>query len=132
DYADRLYEEVKQRFPQDEEFIIDFEGRVWRGSRDFNNLTTEIGFRRMPSDVPRLADLSFDQPLTPALLEGTWLNDGGIVVLCGLNGQGKTTCAGATIRSRLERFGGRAVTVEDLLELPLENRFGSGVCRQLR
>ena len=51
--------------------------------------------------------------LDPDLLQG------GLVLITATNGQGKTTTASATVRSRLELFSGHANTVEDPPELPL-------------
>ena len=59
------------------------------------------------------------------------LNEGGLVILCGSNGSGKsTTCAGL-IKERLLNFGGYCITVEDPIEIPLEGQHGDGRCVQL-
>ena len=59
------------------------------------------------------------------------LNEGGLVILCGSNGSGKsTTCAGL-LKERLIRFGGYCITVEDPIEIPLEGQHGDGRCVQL-
>lgn len=132
DWATRLSEQVTAQFPSEEDFRIEFEGRTFRGCRDHSGLTTEVALRRLPRDVPLLSDLTFDHGGSRLLLEAPWLNQGGLVLFCGLTGQGKTTLAGATVRTRLERYAGRCVTVEDPAELPLEGFFGEGACRQLQ
>lgn len=92
---------------------------------------TQYALRQLPLSTPLLTDLACDLPLVHELLMWDRLNDGGLVVLCGLTGQGKTTLASAAVRSRLERFGGRCVTVEDVCEVPLEGLWGKGSCRQI-
>lgn len=132
DWVDRLQAKITEQFPAEEDFRIEFEGRTFRGCRDHSGLTTEVALRRLPKDVPLMSDLNFDHAASRLLLEAPWLNQGGLVMFCGLTGQGKTTLAGATVRTRLERYGGRCVTVEDPAELPLEGFFGEGACRQLQ
>lgn len=118
--------------PTGEDFRVDYEGRLWRACRDESDVGTQVSFRRLPASCPSLDDLKFGEPMIRDILKGRWLNDGGLILFCGLTGQGKTTQAAATVRNRLERFGGRCVTVEDVPEVPLEGLWGSGSCRQLR
>lgn len=131
-WVDRLAERIRDQYPHADEFRVEFEGRTFRGCRDHSGLTTEVALRRLPADVPLLSMLNFDHSTIRQLLEAPWLDRGGLVVFCGLTGQGKSTLAGATVRSRLERYAGRCVTVEDPPELPLEGFFGQGACRQLQ
>jgi len=131
DWVDRLSADVSRTFPTEEDFRIEFEGRSFRGCRDRSGISTEVALRRLPDTVPLLAELDFENKCVRKLLEATWLNNGGLVVISGLTGQGKTVVAGAAIRSRLEAWGGRAVTTEDPPELPLEGFWGHGSCRQL-
>ena len=131
DWVDGMLRDIAVQYPNEEDFRIVYDGRGFRGCRDRSGLTTEIALRRLPTDVPSLSDLVFDQPITPGLLEGTWLNKGGLVILCGLYGSGKSTIGAATIKSRLQRFGGRCITVENPPEFPLEGKLGAGACRQL-
>jgi type II secretory ATPase GspE/PulE/Tfp pilus assembly ATPase PilB-like protein len=59
------------------------------------------------------------------------LNQGGLIIICGSNGSGKTTSCAALIRARLEAFGGYCLTIEDPVEIPIEGKHGSGVCLQI-
>ncbi len=132
DWVDRLAAQIEREYPSEEDFRVDFEGRSFRGCRDYSSGSSEVALRRMPSNVPSLLELDFENPSVRKLLEGNWLNNGGLVVICGLTGQGKTVVAGATIRTRLEAWGGRAVTTEDPPEPPLEGLWGRGACRQIQ
>lgn len=133
-WADGLFAHVAATVPPElEDFRVTYAGTSWRVCRDAGgDYGEQWMFRRLPDVPPRLADLHADRPAIRTLLEGPWLNDGGLVLLCGLTGQGKTTLASATVRSRLELFSGRCVTVEDVIEAPLEGVWGRGTCRQVR
>lgn len=134
DWMDALLAQVQSTIPPDaEDFRLTFDGVSFRACRDRSGAYGEqIMLRRLPDLPPTLADLRMEIPAVRTLLEGAWLNGGGLVLLCGLTGQGKTTLASATIRTRLERFAGRCVTVEDVIEVPLEGKWNSGTCRQIR
>lgn len=115
-----------------EDFRVQYQGTVWRGCRDLSSEHgTHVSLRRLPLDCPELADIKMDCPMTHALLTSPWLNEGGLVFVSGLTGQGKTTTAAAMLRSRLERYSGRGVTIVDVPEAPLEGIWGAGSCRQI-
>lgn len=59
------------------------------------------------------------------------LNEGGLIILCGSNGSGKSTTCAAVLKERLLRYGGYCITVEDPVEIPLEGQHGDGRCVQL-
>lgn len=129
-WVDRLGVHLAEHPALGEDFRVEFEGRIWRAMRDVSQRGTQISIRRLPTAAPALSDIRMTS-LVRDLLAASWLNDGGLVLLCGLTGQGKTTVAGATIRTRLEKFGGRCLGVEDVAEVPLEGLWGHGSCRQL-
>jgi Tfp pilus assembly pilus retraction ATPase PilT len=59
------------------------------------------------------------------------LNKGGLIILCGSNGSGKSTTCAAILKERLYKYGGYCITVEDPIEIPLEGQHGDGRCVQL-
>ena len=59
------------------------------------------------------------------------LNKGGLILLCGSNGSGKSTTCAAVLKERLYKYGGYCITVEDPVEIPLEGQHGDGRCVQL-
>lgn len=67
-------------------------------------------------------------------LGGAKLLSGGLVIICGRPGAGKTTTLGRTVVERLTRYGGVAWTLEDPVELLLEGEYegpnGIGACYQ--
>lgn len=114
-----------------EDFRLTYQGRSYRVLREDSERGCHLSLRRLASDTPRLALLASDTPAVRTLLEAPWLNDGGLILFSGLTGQGKTTWAGATVRTRLEMYGGRCLGVEDVAEMPLEGIWNGGSCRQL-
>lgn len=112
-----------------EEFVVRVADRSYRGHR----IETIEGFvyalRRMPTSVPSLADLGLDAALTRVLMSDT-LNKGGLIIICGETGQGKSTTCAATISERMKQLGSFCLTVEDPPEMPLHGIHGTGRCLQ--
>lgn len=129
-WVDGVCAQINAEMPRDGDFQIAIDGTRWRGARRKSNGTTQVWLRRLPVAAATLEDLSMPMGVR-ALLTQPWLNDGGLVLFAGLTGQGKTTAATATVTSRLLAYGGRAVGVEDVTEVPMEGRWGGGTCRQL-
>jgi Tfp pilus assembly pilus retraction ATPase PilT len=133
EWIDRLLAKVHDEVPRgQEDFRIEIDGFAYRGLIDEGDQGTEISLRRLPQAPPTLKDLGLRQGAIRTLLEAEWLNQGGLLLFAGLTGQGKTTVASACVRSRLEAYAGRCVTVEDVIEVPLEGIWGDGACRQLK
>ena len=91
-------------------------------------------FRRLPSYIPKIEQLGIANNILE-LLTNERLNSGGLVIVCGETGQGKsTTCAGA-ISYRLRKYGSFCLTIEDPVELPLHGVYPAdnnknGICYQ--
>lgn len=83
--------------------------------------------RRFPSTVPSVESLGIHPGYVSRLMQQGLT---GLVVVAGAFGQGKTTTASSIITSRLSKFGGVAITIEDPPEMPLEGKHGEGVCYQ--
>lgn len=91
-------------------------------------------FRRLPSYIPDIEELGMPRTILELLLHKR-LNSGGLVLIAGETGQGKSTTAAATIAYRLRHYGSFCLTIEDPVEMPLqgfyENPNGQqGVCFQ--
>ena len=83
--------------------------------------------RRFPAVVPSVESLGIHPGYVGRLMQPGLT---GLVVIAGAFGQGKTTTASSIITSRLSKFGGVAITIEDPPEMPLEGKHGEGVCYQ--
>jgi Tfp pilus assembly pilus retraction ATPase PilT len=93
-------------------------------------------FRRLPSFIPRIEDIGMPQNIIELLLNER-LNNGGLVIIAGETGQGKSTTAAASIAYRLRTYGSFCLTIEDPVELPLQGFYQNeqdpnkkGVCFQ--
>jgi Tfp pilus assembly pilus retraction ATPase PilT len=125
--------------PGRDDFSVSHQDVVWRVHFDKRAIDGEwFRLRRMPKNAPHLGDNGMPSKL-PASIRNVLLHPdlrhGGIVYVCGAAGSGKTTTAAAIVRSRLERFGGMAYTVEDPPEHPLNGwhhgKNGvAGICAQ--
>lgn len=93
-------------------------------------------FRRLPSFIPRIEDIGMPNNIIELLLNDR-LNSGGLVIIAGETGQGKSTTAAASIAYRLKTYGSFCLTIEDPVELPLQGFYENendpnkkGVCFQ--
>lgn len=85
--------------------------------------------RRLPAEVPGLADLGLPAHLTDWLLGPESLQ--GLVLITGAQASGKSTTAAALTVSRLTKWGGHGLTLECPAELPVGGTWGEyGFCIQ--
>lgn len=115
-----------------EDFMVELGGVFFRGFRDTNAVDgTWFRLRKMAESPPQLDTLPSPMPLPirAALLDPS-LQRGGLILIAGGPGCGKTTTGSAIVVSRLKAFGGVAYTVEDPPEMPLNGRHGQGYCTQ--
>lgn len=85
--------------------------------------------RRVADLPPALVNLGL-APALVALLRDLGTR-GGLTLICGATGSGKTTTSASLLLDHLETVGGVAFTIEDPVEYRLEGRRGkSGFCHQ--
>lgn len=115
-----------------DDFMVESGGVFFRGRRDTHAVDgTWLRLRKMADQPPTLERLPSPMPAPiKAALLAPELCRGGIVLVSGGPGCGKTTTGSATVVSRLMQFGGMAYTVEDPPEMPLNGRHGHGYCAQ--
>ena len=112
---------------QRREFSVRYDGVAYRVSL-IQTMNEEVYvLRRFPKSVPKLESLGLHPGLVNKLLTPKLT---GLIMVAGAFAQGKTTTASAVIVSRLHKFGGVAITIEDPPEMPLEGQHGQGVCYQ--
>jgi twitching motility protein PilT len=87
--------------------------------------------RRLRDDCPDLNKLGLPQWVIALLLSSEMRVTGGLIVIFGLTGSGKTVTFGASITGRLRLLGGYALTLEDPPEDLLEGPHGAGYCEQI-
>lgn len=95
-----------------------------------NNLGGGIyALRRMPSVIPRLGSIGLPGGIYDVLTHAK-LNHGGVVMICGETGQGKSTTCASMIQERMMLHNTFTLTIEDPVEAPLEGAHGGGHCLQ--
>lgn len=88
--------------------------------------------RRLREEPPQLATLGLPAGVQKLLLESALKSSGGLVLISGLTGAGKTTTMSATIVGRLQLHGGYCLSIEDPPEDRLEGFHGAhGYCEQI-
>jgi twitching motility protein PilT len=111
-----------------EDFTLNIGGQCFRAHRETTVQGEILIVRALPNKVPLIEKILPPQ-VQRALLHETLIK-GGLVVICGAAGHGKSWTCGATLTGRLKRYGGVALTIEDPPELPLHGQHGHGVCFQ--
>jgi twitching motility protein PilT len=113
----------------EKDFRISYEGIPFRVHRMSTLAGDYYAARRLPSDIWTLQDCGIPKAVRHLLLAER-MSKGGLVIVSGMPGNGKsTTCAGL-ISDRLIRFGGMCATIEDPPEMPLQGLHGKGFCVQ--
>jgi Tfp pilus assembly pilus retraction ATPase PilT len=125
---DFLLEEIARTFenPMDQ-----FSARIQQVFYRFQRLTPSLySLRVVPSQIPEIQTLGHRSSITRALLDENY-NRGGLVLISGAAGSGKSTTAASVVRERLRRYGGYCLTIEDPIEYYLEGFHGAGFCNQI-
>ena len=124
---DQLIAAVKENPNRKKVTLAD--GSRWRTQRMRAN---RYALRRMRDVCPDIDTLGLPQWIKALLLGSKMRETGGLIVICGLTGAGKTTTFSATIAARLRLLGGYCLTIEDPPEDLLEGNHGErGYCEQI-
>ena len=126
-----LKEESEKVLSEQEEvdFVVSYEGLVFRGA-EVDAIDGKLYTLRLINPPTPLSELSMDKTLKKDLLS-RGLNKGGIVLLTGLPGSGKTTLCVSSLIGRLEAFGGVCYTAEDPPEIVFHGKHKNGICHQV-
>lgn len=110
-----------------EQFAAVIAGMRYRGQRLAPGL---YSLRVVPAEIIETPALGHRPAIVEALLDGRH-NAGGLILIAGPAGSGKSTTAASVLRSRLRRHGGYCLTIEDPVEYVLEGFHGRGYCIQI-
>ncbi|MGD1524396.1 ATPase, T2SS/T4P/T4SS family [Vibrio owensii] len=125
DYALEVNGRVKKK-----DFAIESqEGVRFRCHRMPSNWGDMLILRRIPDVAWDLDACGFNEAMKSHLLSDRHLK-GGLFIVCGMPGNGKSTTCGGIVIDRLKEFGGHCNTIEDPIEMPLMGRHGNGFCIQ--
>lgn len=121
--------EIKEaQIVQTSDFALHYEDVSFRCA-SVSTVEGELYTLRAIKPPKELKDLKVSNSFVNAISSKS-LHDGGLVLITGLPGHGKTTICVASIIHRLEKFGGICYTVEDPPEIPFQGSHGDGVCFQ--
>lgn len=126
DLVQQLVSAIKEHSQHKKLLLSD--GSPWRVQRMREG---RYALRQLRDHCPDLDALGLPQWVKALLLGGRMRESGGLILIFGLTGAGKTVTFSATVAARLRLFGGYALTLEDPPEDPLEGAHGSGYCEQL-
>lgn len=112
------------------EFRLIHEGLSFRVRKEETQSGTMFFLRRF-GKPDRLRVSRVPEGIVRQLISNKLLN-GGLILVSGVTGAGKTSTAVSTLVSRLLLYGGVAWTIEDPMEFKLEGRHGDrgGICWQ--
>lgn len=85
--------------------------------------------RKMPSEILSMKDLGMPSSIAHHLISER-MNKGGLIIVSGNPGHGKSTTLASVIVERLKRYSGICITIEDPIEMPLQGHHGQGICFQ--
>lgn len=116
---------------ESEEFVVRASLRTYRGHRMDTVDGCIYSLRKVPSFIPEFARLGLSPGIQRIMLSGK-LSSGGLLIVSGETGQGKSTTCASFLKARLEQFGSFCLTLENPPELPLHGFHGErqGVCVQ--
>lgn len=89
-----------------------------------------FALRLVQKQIRNLESLNLGSSTNELLLDADF-RSGGLILIAGAPGSGKTTTAVATTVARLEKFGGYCLTVERPVEIQFEGFHGEGYVEQI-
>lgn len=135
-FVEKLYDEVEKRGDETDfnlklDWVVDgVKKRIkYRAHKQESIDGKYVILRQMPVVLPELSDLGLPDAIK-IILEHENLKQGGLILICGEPGNGKSTTTAAMIKRRLQKHGGFCLTLENPVEMPLQGRHGNGFCLQ--
>lgn len=129
-----FYKKVKEVLKEEshkKDHMIRYAGRFFRCYEIPTINGGIVAARQMPPEFITLDESGMGDRLIEELMHPR-LRSGGLIIICGAPGNGKTTTCAATIDKRIRKFGGLCITVEDPVEIPLQGKRGKGTCLQIQ
>ena len=111
-------------------FRVKYSNKLYRCTiiESVNGVIADL--RAQPMEMIPLREIDIPQ-IIKQYCTSQRLNAGGLILVVGSPGQGKTTTCAAILLARLQRFGGLCLAIEDPAELPLDGIHGDGRCIQI-
>ena len=133
DDFENFYNQISEAYDGVPSYLLKYNGRNYRVERTIATEGHQFCARKMPTDIPNLKSLGLQQGVYNHLL--TLANCGGMILLAGATGSGKSTTIASLLKEYLCTAGGYAFTIEDPVELPLDGIYVTpakeiGLCKQ--
>lgn len=123
--------EASERFGDDFTIIYD-ENIFFRGRKFLSTKGYIFAIREVFKGVPSLGEGVLNLPnYYKSVVLDEFLLSGGLFLICGSTGNGKSTTMAASVVERLKSYGGLAITVEDPPEYQMGGAIGKGYCFQM-
>lgn len=109
---------------------LDVDGKLaFRGERIRPG---RFALRLSPKSVMGINECKLGPEASAMLIDESFRHTGGLILIAGDTGAGKTTTAFATVKDRLTKYGGYCLTVEAPIERDIEGFHGTeGYCEQV-
>lgn len=117
--VERLRDQARHLSEVSLDFKITVDGVGFRGHRQETVEGVEHIFRKMCTSIKSLRDIGVHEGIRNIILSSS-LNRGGLILVAGETGHGKTTTCVSAVIDRLKLFGGFCMTVEDPPEMPMQ------------
>ena len=130
DFIKGLHDKVQELADDVVDYNIAHENHLFRGHKQLTSNEGSFHALRRSFEKPMpFSDLKMPTSLAQTLLDES-LCKGGLVLLSGMTGTGKSTTLASLLSERLNLFGGMAVTIENPIEIILAGSHGKGFCIQ--
>lgn len=106
------------------DYVLDFDGDRFRCHRQVTVDGVFYILRKVSESAPKLgADVKLPSDVARILVSKKFGSGGGLIVICGEPGQGKSTTCAAIIMERVTSHGSFALMVEDPPEFPMHGDY---------
>lgn len=125
--ARQLFDSLSKERNGDHQFSVSTESGRYRAQRVNEHV---YALRKINSLPATLQDLGFHPMIAAKMLEKE-MKKGGLVLVSGPPGSGKTTTAATYVDAWLKTHGGYCLAIEDPIEYALNGFHGAGYCDQV-
>lgn len=114
-----IHEMARERSTVHDDYTIGLDKVSYRGHKQVTVEGTMHILRRLPKNPPDIDKLGLATPVVRILTSARFAPGGGLILVCGEAGHGKSTTVAALVMARVVAHGSYCLTVEDPPEFPL-------------
>jgi len=128
-HIDEILSHVEEHHDGSRRFRLSVDNYDYRVTRASTPAGDYLAMRRLLPNIRQLDDIGLPSEIL-RLLRSPGLSRGGLIIISGQAGHGKSTTCASIIKDRLAKFGGVCNTVEYPVELMMTGMEGMGLCLQ--